>query len=118
MNMSILVAQPRRLIVMVQCEAVTFYGICLHALDTASGAQAVCEWWSDTCDITHRAIPRKATILCGIDGNPRVRAASEPWIGQQLDPPCSNGTGERHFLKFVQQIHGKGAQHVSSCNGI
>ena len=116
-NVSILVAQPRRLFVLVQCGAVTFYAVCLHALDSSAGAQAVCQWWNETADITYRTIPRKATVLCGIDGNLRVRSANEPWIGQQVDPPGSSGTDETHLLRFVQQIHGKVLQHVSAGNG-
>ena len=39
-HMSILVARQMRLIVLAQCETVTFYGMCVHALGSSAGVQA------------------------------------------------------------------------------
>ena len=122
-HVSILLAQPRRLYVYIQCAAMSCYGICLYALDAQSKPPEILQWWEETYAITHRLIPRDATVLCGIDGNLRVRQAAVPWTGHRLDPPGSSGTDEQLFLKFVRQLHGSvvnthdANMHPESSNG-
>ena len=100
-NVSIILAQPRRLITWVQSSAFSIFDVCLQALDTSKGKQAVGEWWQETYRLLHRLIPAGATVMCSIDGNLRIRQADYPYVGTILDPPGSSGTSETFILKLA-----------------
>ena len=63
-NVSILVANPRRLIVCMQAAACTVYGINLHAPDVSKGIEVVTAWWCKTYEIIASVVPRNAVIVC------------------------------------------------------
>ena len=104
-DVTILLAQPRRLIVYVQTAASSFYVIVLHAFDVGKGLDEVAVWWTATFDVIARFIPRNATVMCGVDGNCRVRTAAEPWIGTCLDLAGSSGADQFFLLKLARQLH-------------
>ena len=105
-HVTLLLAQPRRLLIVCQCQAVTFYCLCLHAPDIDQGAGIVASWWDETRTVVSRLVPAGASLLCGVDGNFRIREAYMPWIGNCKDPPGQSGTDERHIVDFTKHIGG------------
>lgn len=104
-NISILHADPRRLLVCVQTQAFTTYGVCLHAYDVSKGVDAVLQRWKSTTSTCSKHIPRGSAFLCSIDSNMRIRTSKHPWIGEELDPHGTSGADQQHIDSFVEKYN-------------
>ena len=100
-NRSLLYADPRRLTIRVRAQMFDMYGICIHAMDSSVGKEAVSQWWQANYVIC-RDCTNNAHVLCIADGHMRIRNTSQPWVGDVLDMQGSSGTDELHMVIFAK----------------
>ena len=89
-DISIIVAQPRRLVVSVTSPAMQCIIVCLHCLDTSYPEDERKEWWCTTASVLGPIISTKDSVILNIDGNTRVNHTDSGAAGDLLDDPHSD----------------------------
>ena len=89
-DISIIVAQPRRLVVSVTSPAMQCIVVCLHCLDTSYPEDERREWWSTSISVLDAIVSSKDSVILNIDGNTRINRTESGTAGDILDDPHSD----------------------------
>ena len=104
-DVSVLIAEPRRLLVQVCSTGLSCIIACLHGLDSGGYSQCqIASWWSSTRDICSPIVGARDTFLCGVDGNLRVTENVDEVIGDCLDAQPT-GVDQMHLVGLCSDLH-------------
>ena len=104
-NVSILHADPRRLIVAIKAPCISCICLVLHAPDAGGHSQeAIATWWVKSTDICMPVIGADDPVICGMDCNLRATESEQGIVGDLLDREAG-ATPQFHMVEFCRNFN-------------
>lgn len=104
MDVSIIVAGPRRLITSVKSPGLSCSCPNLHAPDAdGHSQQAIQAWWGETTYPCLPIIGRRDVVVCNVDTNLRVTRSIDGVVGDLLDTTCAD-TPQEVLIDFCARF--------------